>query len=409
MAGRFISTTYSDTVKGVTDINKATLNQDFYYLNSQGKGTKVTFFNINKEKSSLDPGSHLAYADIGDESPIRFDKINNVFLYQFNRNETNFNNDEFGLESAEITGESYILPNTFEPIDGSFFIVDHSNDKFLYKVTDVDRDTLSNGHNAWKFTWHLDRVTDKEILKNVVGEYEYYDAVSGNNLKPVVESTKFKKALELENILESLSEYFKDIFFSDKVQTFIYKWYNEANMYDPYAIEFIMRNRLLANASEYTYVNHACRLPKTFAYDYMSTIYHVIEEKKIDNIFGSKRTAQANLINDPTSLFSTRYEHYFALDYNVILEPNGPYNPRGIIPIMKDEMVERITRKLFYRPEDKEHAYRNIFVKYFNNMEILKEDIDSLDGMRFEFTNECFYETLFMIYILQDLEKQLLS
>ena len=409
MAGRFISTTYTDTVNGVTDINKATLNQDFYYLNSQGKGTKVTFFNINKEKSSLDPGSHLAYAELGDESPIRYDKINNVLIYQFNRNEINFNNEEFGLESADITGESYILPNTFEPVDGSFFIVDHAENKFLYKVIDVDRDTLSNGHNAWKISWKLDRISDKDILNNVVGEYEYYDAVSGNNIKPVVESTKFKKALKIENLLESLSEYFQDLFFSNAVQTFIYKWYNEANMYDPYAIEFIMRNKLLANASKYTYVNHACQLPKTFAFDYMSTVFHVIEEKNLKDLFGSKRTAQANIINDPTSLFSTRYENYFALDYNIILEPNGPYNPRGIIPIMRDEMVDRISRRLLYRPEDKDHAYRNIFVKYFNDIEITDQDIDSVNDMKFEYTNECFYETLFMIYILQSIEKQLLS
>lgn len=409
MAGRFISTTYTNTVNGVTDFSKATLNNDFYYLNTQGRGTKVTFFNINTQKSTLDPGSKLIQSELGEQTPLRFDKINNLFIYNFNRNEINFNNDEFGLESAPITGESYILPNVIEPIDGSFFIVDHSENNFLYKVTDVDRDTLSNGHNVWKITWVLDRVTDKEILQNVVGEYEYIDAISGNNIKPVVESSKYKKAIKLENILESLSNYFKDLFYNEYTQTFGYKWYNEYNMYDPYIIEFIIKHKLLSGASEYMHIDHMCTLPATFGIDYTKSVFNAFEKRDKKLLLGCNRTAQANLITDATSIFATRYENYFCLDYNVINEANGPFNPRGIIPIMRDELVDNILNNFYYKPDDHDNAYKNIFVKFFNRNEILDIDLENLQYIQYSKSNECFYELIMIIYILQVTEKELLT
>jgi hypothetical protein len=100
---------------------------------------------------------------------------------------------------------------------------------------------------------------------------------------------------------------------------------------------------------------------------------------------------------------------YFCLDYNVIEEPNGPFNPRGIIPIMRDELVDEITNNIYYKPDEHDHAYRNIFTKYFNRNEILDIDLDNLNYMKFTMTNECFYELLFLIYILQATEKELLS
>jgi hypothetical protein len=138
-------------------------------------------------------------------------------------------------------------------------------------------------------------------------------------------------------------------------------------------------------------------------------VFHVLELRDKKKLFGSKRTAQANIIDDPTSLFKTRYEMYFCLDYNVIEEPNGPFNPRGIIPIMRDELVDEITNNIYYKQDEHDHAYRNIFTKFFNRNEILDIDIENLNYMKFTETNECFYELLFLIYILQATDKELLS
>ena len=230
MAGKFINTKYYDTQESLVNMHEDLVQNPFYLFNDK-KGTRVTYYNINTEKTTLDPASKLAYTPIGDESPIRYNIIHNMYLYQFNKAELNFDNGEFGLESSPIQGESYILPNTIVPVDGDFFEVEHVKDStWLFRVNDVQRDTLDNGSNVYKISWQIDRTTNTDILKNTVEEYKYIDTVEGTNLKAVVELTKYEKAAKLDNLSVSLGSYFRDLFYDKHVQTFIYKWYNEYNM-----------------------------------------------------------------------------------------------------------------------------------------------------------------------------------
>ena len=406
--GKFIDTRYNETISKITDFQHSLLNHNFYALNDKGKGTICEYYNINEERSSLDPGSKLAYTDIGEESPIRFNLIHNMFLYQFNRVAIDFNDDEFGMQAADIDQESYILPNTIHPYEGDFLTIHHSSGNWLYRVNDVNRDTLENGANVWKITYKLDKTTNENILKNVVKEYEYIDVKEGTNIKAVVESTDYKFALEIENMTENLRNYFRDLFYSDKVQTYIYKWYTEYRMYDPYAIEFIIRNNLLQSYEDYTYVKHQTNVPITFNIDYSRSLYRAFEEQDKVKLAKSNYTAQANKIDDPISLFATRYEYYFALDYNVIAEPNGPFNPRGIIPIMDKDLVDMIEENRLYK-DNEDLRYRNIIIKFFNKEKILLRNLKDIEVIDYQPVEQIFYELLFLIYCLDFYEKKLLS
>ncbi len=77
--GKILETTYHDTVEKITSFNSSLVNNSFYVLNDK-KPSIVTYYNINKEKSSLDPGSKLSYDNIGSESPIRFNKISDFMI-----------------------------------------------------------------------------------------------------------------------------------------------------------------------------------------------------------------------------------------------------------------------------------------------------------------------------------------
>ena len=410
MSGKFISTKYSDTLDAVTDFNKEVIKNDFYQFNTQGKGTKVTYYHINKNKTTLDQGSGLSYEDLGEQSPIRFDRIKDLLIFQFNRQDVNFANEEFGLEAEPIQGESYILPNVLEPTEGDFFIVNHMYEDFLFKVIEADRDTLANMSNAWKITWKLDRISDKEILQNVVDEYNYIEPIIGSDIKPVVLSTKLEKAKKIEQVAEQLISYFRDLFYSEKIQTFTYKWYTESNMYDPFAIEFIIRNDLLSSSIEdYLYVQHQTRVPNTFAIDYQRSIYHVFEERDKSLLFRCKYTSQADLIEDKTSIFNYVFDNYYALNYKDLHQPYGPFNAHAVIPILDQDMIDRIERNEDYPDRaGKGIAYRNIIIKYFNNRDIDDSDLDNIKYIDFQPSNEIFYDSLFLIYVLYRYEKELL-
>ena len=98
--GKIIETTYHDTVGRITSFASDLLKNSFYTLNDK-KPSIVTYYNINQVESTLDPGSKLAYDNIGDESPIRYNKIEDFIIYGFNRIELQLENDEFGLEAEK--------------------------------------------------------------------------------------------------------------------------------------------------------------------------------------------------------------------------------------------------------------------------------------------------------------------
>lgn len=410
--GKFINTTYQNAVDSITNMNKDLISNPFYLFNNN-KPTKVTYYNICLDKSTLDPGSELAYTNIGDKSPLRFNVVHDMYIYQFPRIEVNLENGDFGQESSPIEGESYILPNTIKPMEGDYFEVEHIKDrKWLFRINSVDLDTLDNDNNVWKISWSLDRGDNREILKNVVNDFEYVISPEGTNTKAVVELSDYQFALELDNFTSSLREYFKDLFYDEHVQTFTYKWYNESIMVDPFSIEFIQRNDLLSDSeNQYWYVKQQVVLPKTFAIDYNRSIFMAFEKHDKDCIMNYQYQSQADYIDDAISIFATRYEPYFALNYKTYyFDTNTPTTPKGIIPVLSEDLILHIaTGELYTKEDDEKKLYLNTIIKWFKNDKITKEDICHIKCIDLNTTEEIYYHLLFLIFVLDQYTKQLLN
>jgi hypothetical protein len=122
--GKILNTTYHETVDKVTGMYNSLVNNPFYNWNDK-KPIICTYYNINKDYSSLDPGSKIQYDNINDESPIRYNRIYDFLIYGFNRIELQTENGDFGLEASEISGDAYILPNTIIPTEGDYFEIKH--------------------------------------------------------------------------------------------------------------------------------------------------------------------------------------------------------------------------------------------------------------------------------------------
>lgn len=406
--GKFIDTRYKDTIDNLVTIHDDLIRNPFYPYNDK-KGTLVKYYNMNMEKTTVDPGSKLAYTDIGDKSPIRFNIIHDLFLYQFNRVELNLENDEFGMEGQEITGESYILPNTITPYEGDYFEVKHVKDStWLFKVTDVQRDTLENGANVYKINWLLDRTNNREILKNVVEEFQYRNVQAGSNTRAVVLMSKYKMAEQLDQIGETIRNYFVDLFYSGKVQTFIFLMFNNSNIYDPFSIEFMIRNKLLeAPSDEYIFVEHKIQMWNTFAIEYDKSFFRAFELRDIGKLKTAICQSQAVFIDDPTSIFRTRYEEYFCMDYKVYSTEINAFNPRSVIPMIDEDLVEHIVEEKYY--DECCQKYKNIFVKYFNKKDIYQSDIEAIQYIDFEYSKDIYYQSLLLLFCIEFYTKSLLS
>ena len=128
MAGKFIKTEYRDDINSLVGGLKDIINNPYYKFNDKS-GTFVRYFNQNKEASTLDEGSKLYYADIGEDSPIKYNIIEDMVVYGIDQIAISMENGDFGPEANEISGEAIILPNTITPYVGDYFDIVYTEEK----------------------------------------------------------------------------------------------------------------------------------------------------------------------------------------------------------------------------------------------------------------------------------------
>lgn len=319
----FTNNTHKSMVTAFTDAGKELLKNPYYYFNNS-KATIVEYYNINIEQSTLDDSTKLAYSRFGTESPLRFNLIHDFFLYGIDKIQLELENEENGLSSSEITGEALILPNTIKPYPGDFFTITHLDSKVLFEVSSVNKDTLEDGANFWRINYRISRFLDKEAEKKLddstITEFEFDVTTVGTGYKSVVKKVDADIVQLLEEVNSTLRTYFKDLFYSEKVQTFIYPYdsVQHSYIYDSMLIEFIIRNNIMkADGNKYMYIEHKLPIPATFSVDYAQTIFRALETKDLENLRSYKYIGIGKYIDNSMSIFSTRPHNYFSIDYNL--------------------------------------------------------------------------------------------
>lgn len=314
MAGKFTNTQqYIQTVNSLVNTINDKLNNPYYKFTDK-KPTVVTYYKINKERTTLDEASGLAYQSVGNVSPIKYNRINNFLLYGIERIVLDYNVEEHGLEASPITGTAIILPNTIEPLDGDFFLINQIKEKgLLFKVNKVTPDTLDNGSNIYQIDYQLEFTEAQEAInKQVVKVYNFYANNIGTDFKTTFTEEEVILIEQYEALIDTYIQFYNALFFDDKLQTYVYM-YNGFNVYDPYMIEFIIRNKLFQSGDSYTYVSHATALEPLFPIEYAKTIFYQLENTDMDIAF--EDSAYLELITDPNSLFVTRIKEYYQVHY----------------------------------------------------------------------------------------------
>lgn len=382
--GKLLNTTYHETVDKVTGMYNSLVNNPFYNWNDK-KPTLCTYYNINKDYSSLDPGSKIQYDNINDESPIRYNRIYDFIIYGFNRIELNTENGDFGLEANEISGDAYILPNTIIPTEGDYFEIRHIEDStWLFMITDVQQDTLQNGSNAYKITYKLEYLDNTQIQNKIKHNYRMIDTREGTNIAKVVRCEDYDIAKIMDERAVMLKDYYQELFYDTKVQTFIFSDLTEFRMYDPYMIEFLIRNRILDNGEDdYIHVDHKLHTKKTFSIDYDRTFLRVFEKCNKDELLKSKYKTTYSLIKSFGTTFASRWEAYYEVEYRDIPDT---YN----MACISEDLIFRIIENRPIKKGDDEVLYdyflwENILIKYFNNGIIDEDEVKSIDNILYKF------------------------
>lgn len=391
--GKFSDTKYIKTIDNMVDASKDKFKNP-YYIFSDKKPTKVTYYAQNIEKSTLDEASGLYGAHVGTDSPFKFNKIKDFLIYGMEQINVDIDVGDYGAESSPITGDAIILPNTIIPRDGDFFSVSYVKENLLFKVISASHDTLDTGANIYKIQYSLELIDAIENIDSQVEKtFNFLVTNVGTDFKTIIQSEDLTLVTEVEALIENLIIKFTNIFFDNKLQTFIFS-HNGFYMYDPFMIEFLRRNDVLSFGDEYIHVDHAMATNKTFGMDYQRTFFYNLENP--DEDIHCQVIATADLIQDPNSLFSTRLKDYYWVRH----VDRSPYKDRFYTFDM--DIIEHIMKNIEYERGNKKEFY-NLWVAYFNNNEnYLKGDllskikhIDYMDNI------DCFYALGVTIFILE--------
>ena len=395
--GNFINTNYNKTIDNLVEGAKSRLNNPFYIYGDR-KPTIVTYYNINHNASTIDKGSSTLYDDIGQNSSLRFNKIENFHLYGIEKINVNLDVGEYGLESP-IEGEALILPNTIVPVPGDMFIINHVIDKpYLFMVTGIGIDTLYTGANFYKISYKLTR-TDMDALTSLetvqtIKRFTYKAGNVGTTLTPLIESNQAELIDKIEDNIDTLLNYYMNLFYKNSVQNFILE-YQHMYLYDPYLIEFMIRNKLFAlSGNNYFHVEQAVYIGDTFALEYDHSIFKDIEIKKSNMRLNSVYPVP---VDDPNSLLVDRLETYYKLSNKVMYKDYD--NPINWLDM---DLLDRVINNKLY-DEDSNLYYRNLLILYMNNKEfdITDKLMNSIMDIEFNYTKELFYMIPILVFILK--------
>lgn len=391
---QFTNTKRVDTINSIVDGFKQKIDSPYNILLDL-KPYTVQYWNQSVENSTTDEAANSIYNYVGNNSPLRFNLIESAVMYGLPQFEIDLEKGDFGLES-DFTAESTILPNTWIPYPGDYFIINHSNIVRLFQVTKATPNTLPNGANFYKIQFTLSTKDTAELVNNTISKYRFIMDNIGTSYSSVIRSTLYDDIAELEKTTDKLKRYFNNIFFRDKVQTFVYN-FNGSIFYDPYMIEFMQRNNIFKG---YTYITHATPTSKTFAIEYDKTIMHAVEEHNINTRFNSN--AVAKLIENPLTLFYSRPDNYYQIDYNTNVYADE-------VPIISVDLLNKIKNNILYENIDDINRYKNIIIKHFNSTPIELSDIKYLDNIDYLDNIELFYNIPIIIFIIEYFIKQSLK
>ena len=398
---KFQNTQQKHTLENFMDSYQEQLKSPFMTSTNINKSIEVTFFNIDELTSTLDPDSKIYYSSHGKESPLDYVKISNLLIYNYTQIEAQLENGEFGLESGNKEGEAIIPPDTIVPIPGSFFFFNKYPSVGIFKVTDANVDTIENGYNFWHIEYRLDR-HDIHMLDNQVSrEYIFMADNAGTKLNPMILKSDYNLLEKINSVLNELSEYYKSLFYSSRVDTFIFEKDGKL-WYDPYLIEFLKRNSLNKHFDKYMYINQQVSLPLTFEIEYNDTIFKALEKNKLKDNMSLSFIGRG--VVEPLSILYMRSEDYLETKY--VNNYNKPTIHDYVTEILSTNFIDCCKQNRKFEDNNK---YMNIIIKYFNNEEIVEKDLHLLDEINYVPEMHLFYEIPMILFILDKAMTELMT
>ena len=392
MAGRFIKTSNmkAEMPSLLPDVSKLLFNNPYYLFNN-ASAAKCTYYNLNTTMTTLDEATRGNYGEISPESPLRFNKINNFVIFGVNKIEPNLETNEFGLEGSDIAADAIVLPKTIIPYPNDYFVLEQLGEKYLFKVTSVQPNMLDTGVNMYRINYTL-KSSDgiRSINPQVVKTFEFSIENYGSNFGCIIEESTMSEVSDIEKFTTMMKDYFIQLFYDARIQSFKYVRNGMLNVYDPFLIEFIIRNKILEGSSDYIFVTQQIYLPNSFGIDYDRTFFSCLEDNDMTKHY-CRTAGNLELCRQRLSLLYAYPQDYYVMRYDQLA------TQFHIVDIFGDpSFMDKIRSNT--KTGD---PLKDIVIGYFNNEGITSSTLEALKHVDFKDSPEMYYLIPITIYCME--------
>ena len=265
-----------------------------------------TFYNINLNETTVHDGSGDIREAIGEDSPVRYDKIIDCLMFGLNDWETNKENDEY--EGFKINREnvSVIPSDTFDPVENSFLKLEIENETILYKVTSVER-TKTENIPSYRIEFEAEYSDEDDayhqIEKQVVNEYVFLHENIGTDKKVIIQNSKIEVLENLKVFINKLNDLYYTQYYDEQSKTLCLINGNTI-YYSPFVVEFLKKSPTL-NSGKYgnkLMLSHELSTDDNFLYQFQNSFYI----KVLDGLE----------LNENDFIFSNLNVSYDSIEYN---------------------------------------------------------------------------------------------
>lgn len=360
--------------------------------------TYVTYFHINADESTVDGGFKDVEDLIGDRSPLKFQKIENLPLYMSDAVMLALNEGDEGLNTG-YEGEAVVLPNTVRPYPNDYFMIPYLRDSFIFRVTGVEYDNI-RPDGYFKLQFKLEYIDDDKVHSLYEQVKENFTCILqnvGTENNCILQEDYYKRLMEVDALYQDIANTYLAIFYSERHNCFLGEK-DGMKLFDPLQSQFINKHNLF-NKKENLKTIH---LSEGFSDGKRRLLY----EKSIYRFFERRDSTLAKEFSYYTYSAMGKVDstfHRWHDDTVYIVDPTENGN-HVLIPLE----IANIFRLNGVAPTD----YIDLMRAFIRNEELtiydipltLNEGLMSLDG-----NAEFFFFTPILMYIIQTVVNEFLA
>jgi len=262
----------------------------------QGLGNPVigTWYNYNEVLSGATTGSETVDELLGQNSPIRYNKISNYPVYGFNQDIIpDLEVGEGGLLDLNIDMEVTLLPNNIRPSAYDYYrytfqTATGDTRSILFRINNITMQSI-RGNGYYKVGMHMIEIDDSyrynqleaQVAKRLTANLD----TIGTNEQCIIEETDNGISALSQKVFQLLLDDYIDLFYNDKYNAILLNGWLRGGytIYDPYLTNFIITSTIFEHGSPViTLVNFDPE--EDFRRNYNKTFFRAIQTKELTDI-----------------------------------------------------------------------------------------------------------------------------